>query len=199
MVNTESDNFELLLKAIVEQTASFKANYLRMVEDAARHEYDDLPKKIASLNEKISKIHANIDALKATYLGDRGFCISDMRAFNESYSMRVALTKDLRKCNTLLKSCVKQLAIGKDSFVNQRLEESERLFNVRTSGLAGRLNKKGFSHTDLSFSSIENDPKLFDVLISSGNKSVHARSILAAEYSQCMVPHFRFIITEKVK
>ena len=57
-----------------------------------------------------------------------------------------------------------------------------------------RLNQKGFT-PECKFSSLSSDPKLFDVVITDGEKKVHARSVLAAEFSECMVAHFRFIIT----
>lgn len=42
---------------------------------------------------------------------------------------------------------------------------------------------------------VASDPKFFDMMITDGEKNLHARSIFAAEFSVKMRPHFRFIIT----
>ena len=42
-------------------------------------------------------------------------------------------------------------------------------------------------------------PKLFELEVTDGNITLYARSIWAAEWSDKMIPHFRFIITNKRK
>lgn len=69
------------------------------------------------------------------------------------------------------------------------------ILSVVTEQLSYKLDKKGFP-SELTFSQIQSDPKLFDVIIAGNGKKVHARSILAAENSEYMVPHFRFIVTD---
>lgn len=42
---------------------------------------------------------------------------------------------------------------------------------------------------------MNNNPKFFEMTITDGNQSLHARSIWAAEYSENVTAHYRFIIS----
>ena len=104
------------------------------------------------------------------------------------------MRKEKDKLNLTIRQCKKFLQMGKDAFVEAAVDKASMMFNVKVYSLADKLDKKGFT-PDCAFSDICNDPKLFDVIITSGDKKVHARSILAAVNSERMVSHFRFIIT----
>ena len=47
----------------------------------------------------------------------------------------------------------------------------------------------------LELLSIESDPKHYDITLTDDKKTVHIRSIFAAEFSYKVTPHCRFIIT----
>ena len=57
--------------------------------------------------------------------------------------------------------------------------------------------EKEFEFSKIKVNSISNDPKLFELEVTDGNITLYARSIWAAEWSDKMIPHFRFIITNK--
>jgi hypothetical protein len=105
------------------------------------------------------------------------------------------LWKERDKLRTAINRCEKLIALGEEKYVANELNKAEVMFDGKVLGIADRLDKKLFSPDDLQFSNISSDPKLFDVYITSGNQKVYARSVLAAVNSECMVAHFRFIIT----
>jgi hypothetical protein len=118
-----------------------------------------------------------------------------MKLFNEAAPLMRPLWKERDKLQSAINRCEKLITLGEEKYVANELNKAEIMFDSKVFGLADRLNKKCFSPDDLKFSDISLDPKLFDVYITSGNSKVHARSILAAVGSECMVAHFRFIIT----
>lgn len=118
-----------------------------------------------------------------------------MKLFNDATPTMRQLWKQRDKLCSAINKCKCIINAGEDSFVNDGLAKAETMFDGKVLGLAHKLSQKSFSTDDLKFSSVSTDPKLFDVYISSGNKRVHARSVLAAENSEHMVAHFRFIIT----
>ena len=63
------------------------------------------------------------------------------------------------------------------------------------STLADRLLDKKFIIEKTVVSNVQNDPKFFEMTITDGEKKLYCRSVLAAEFSEKMIPHFRFIMT----
>lgn len=189
-----SSNFGAIHAAVVEQTANFKTYFLSLAKKSAERDYDNLPNKREKLLKHLDDIYCKLREISATYLNDHGGIIS-MKLFNEAGPKQRPLWKEQHKYEDLIRLCDKQIGLGKDRFVSINVDKAESLFNAKVTGLADKLDKKGFDPHDLTFSDIGNDPKLFDVYISSGLNKVHARSILAAANSDCMVAHFRFIIT----
>ena len=56
---------------------------------------------------------------------------------------------------------------------------------------------KGLNIENVTCQDVFDDPKFIEMRITDGERSLWCRSILAAEYSDKMIPHFRFIITER--
>ena len=73
------------------------------------------------------------------------------------------------------------------------------MFNRNIATLASRIMTQDFDFDKLEVTSISDDPKYFELQITDGKNNLYARSIYAAEFSEKMVPHFRFIITNKRK
>ncbi len=180
--------------AVKEQTAKFKTYFMSVCKNSITNEYRSLPKKIDSANKKIGEIYLKEADIRKTYIDDVGRIIS-MQLFNEATPMLRPLWKERDKLHSFINRCKKLIALGEEKYVANELCKAEIMFDSKVFGLADRLNKRGFSPDDLKFSDISLDPKLFDVYITSGNSKIHARSILAAVGSECMVAHFRFIIT----
>lgn len=189
-----SANFNALLSVIVEQTATFKKHFLKIAQESAEKEFDKIPANIAKLNKRLDEIYNKEKEVSASYTNSYGD-ITSMKLFNEAMIIQRPLRKERDKCRNIICRFTKQLALGKDQYVLNAVNDANKTFDGKVNSLADRLDKKSFDPKNILFSNISDDPKMFDVYIQSGNNRVHARSVLAAEYSECMIPHFRFIIT----
>lgn len=189
-----SSEFEMLHDMVKQQTAEFKINFMELTKISLVKEYKLLPKKIESFNSMLSDVYAKESDISKRYTDEHGRIIS-MKLFNEAAPMMRQLWKQRDKLRSAINKCQHTINDGEDNFVHDGLIKAETMFDDKVLGLSHKLSQKSFSPNDLKFSNISSDQKLFDVYISSGNKIVHARSVLAAENSEHMVAHFRFIIT----
>lgn len=189
-----STNLDAIHKVVKEQTSEFKKYFIEIVKEDAKCKYDSLPKNIALLNDRLNEISCQLKEISKSYTNEYGGIIS-MSLFVAAGSKQRPLWKEQHKCQDLIRKYVKQIAMGKDSYVLESVNKAVQTFDSKVLGMAYKLDKKNFNPNEILFSNISNDPKLFDVYISSGNNKVHARSVLAAADSQCMIAHFRFIIT----
>ncbi len=176
-------NYELLLKEVTKQTREFKIHFLKQVKRWALSNFLSLPDRIKRANDEIKKIREEYDQ------------VHSLSSLDERLKIYSSLNKKKDKCYAEIRRCERWINEGEDVYVSNCLSDAESLFDGKVEGLAHKLDTKGFIVNGLQFSKLEDDPKLFNLLISSGNKKVHARSILAAEGSECMKAHFRFIIT----
>lgn len=189
----DSDLVKLHL-AVKEQTSKFKTYFMDITRENIINEYRSLPKKLESLNNKLSEVTAKEADIRKNYIDNNGRIII-MKLLNESTHILRPLWKERDKLNSAIDRCKKLIALDEEKYVTSELNRAEVLFDSKVFSLADKLNRKSFSPDNLEFSTISLDPKLFDVYITSGNNRVHARSVLAAVGSEHMIAHFRFIIT----
>jgi hypothetical protein len=84
-----------------------------------------------------------------------------------------------------------------EEFQKFTVEEATKQFEYNVRGLADRLLDKKFIIEKITVSNVKNDPKFFEMTITDGEKKLYCRSVLAAQFSEKMIPHFRFIMTER--
>lgn len=189
-----SSAFETLHDIVKQQTAEFKTHFMELTKTSLIKEYNKLNEKIEQFNNMLSDVYVKESDIRKSYTDENGRVVS-MKLFNEASAMMLQLWKQRDKLCSTINKYKYIINAGEENFVHDGLAKAETMFDGKVLGLAHKLNQKSFSPDDLKFSNISSDPKLFDVYISSGNKGVHARSVLAAENSEHMVAHFRFIIT----
>lgn len=185
-------NFDSIHEVVKSQTANARVTYLGLVRLSAGKSYDSLPDKIDDAESKISSLNNKIRNCckeKRDSLGRLSHADLDIY-IAQTNPMR----KDVEKLERFIKQSKKFISMGKESFIETTVEKAAMMFDSKVFAMADKLNSKGFT-SECKFSSLSSDPKLFDVVIADGEKKVHARSILAAEFSECMTAHFRFIIT----
>lgn len=187
-------DFDLVHSAVKKQVSEFKSYFMKLVHIGAVEEFHSLPSNILLYKNKLESICNKEKEITRTYTDEYGH-ITDMKKFNESTELQRPLWKARDKYKSLINRCKRLLSLGEEQFVSNELNKAESLFDGKVYSLSRKLCEKSFSAADLHFSKISNDPKLFDVYISSGDKKVHARSILAAKDSVRVTTHFRFIIT----
>lgn len=174
----------LILSTITEQLSGFKVNFLDLVRTNAEKAFRKIPARIESLRAKIQIINRQTqeNSTKANPAAP-------------SWKANAPLYKEKHRHEDEIARCERAMIMGIEAFVAKVMRDAEESFDDRVKSLSYKLDKKGFP-SELTFSQIHCDPKLFDVIIAGNGKKVHARSILAAENSECMVPHFRFIVTD---
>ena len=84
-----------------------------------------------------------------------------------------------------------------DSYIQENIDKAEKEFNNNVRMLSNRIFNKGLNISKIDVITLDNDPKIFKILISDGIQTIYCRSVLAAEYSEKMITHYRFIITER--
>lgn len=84
---------------------------------------------------------------------------------------------------------------NKDRYIEDQVTRAENKYNADIEVISDRVRKMKLDEDSIDVLSIESDPKHYDITLTDGNRTVHARSIFAAQFSFLVSPHYRFIIT----
>lgn len=166
---------KLAVEKLHEQLKGFKKQLMDHVKNQAQCTYNKAPENLNKLMEAIKKY----DEMDYREL---------MRGYN--YKEREGLKKRIGNLKAILR-------MSKTEFVNKNLEAAESQYNSDVNTLADKIHDKGLDIENIECTHITQDPKCIEMVITDGNKKLYCRSIIAAEYSDKMVAHFRFIITER--
>lgn len=188
----EKEHFEMLNNRITELMQDFKVIYLKRIEEYAKDKYkyystesnlDILKKKRENAENNLRKYKEENNIKWIKYNDYKG---NELQKYVDKAQRNIdqfkAFTKMYPTEKSYLDKCHKD---GEDTFANNIASISERLI------------KDNLKIDNLSISNVKNDPKFFEMIITDGEKKLYLRSIFAAEYSTKMIPHFRFIITER--
>jgi uncharacterized protein YukE len=170
-----------LIEKISIELEGFKNKIIEMTKRFAKRKYDEAPKIIEKCTEEIKK-------LEQTFAG---------KSFYE-YSK----TNEYKRIETLRKTKSKEKIIlvkypTYKEYEEACVNEAIRQFENNIAAIADRVKEKGLNIENVTCQDIFDDPKFIEMRITDGERSLWCRSILAAEYSDKMIPHFRFIITER--
>ena len=165
---------------LIENTKEFHDEYIKRVEIFANKYWDKLPSNIESSKKKY-------EAAKNLY--------KDEQDYNKSKILKRKMEEASRIYNSYL--IVSKKYLSKKEYIDKCKEDAEDKFDANITSIAERLKKQDFIITDIKVTDIHNDPKFYAMYVTDGVKKVYCRSIWAAEFSDKMIPHFRFIITTK--
>lgn len=84
-----------------------------------------------------------------------------------------------------------------ESFIDECVKDAEKDFDNNINLIVERIFDKELDVTNISCSSPIIDNNRINLVITDGKKRLYCRAIIAAEFSTVMVPHVRFIVTEK--
>lgn len=84
-----------------------------------------------------------------------------------------------------------------ESFIDECVKDAEKDFDNNVNLIVERIFDKELDVTNISCSSPIIDNNRINLIITDGKKRLYCRAIIAAEFSTVMVPHVRFIVTEK--
>lgn len=165
---------------LLENTKEFHDEYIKRVENFANRYWDNLPSKIELSKKKYEEE-------KQLYEREQDY--------SKSKILRMKMEEYFRTYNSYL--IVSRKYSSKKDYVNKCKEDAETKYDVNITTISERIKKQDFIITDIKVIDIHNDPKFYAMCITDGVKKVYCRSIWAAEFSDKMVPHFRFIITNR--
>lgn len=112
---------------------------------------------------------------------------SEKRALQDKY-------EDYRKAYN---QCITILHSSREEYLAEAEKDAEAVYERNVRVLAEKINAWGVNANEMVVDEVADDPKFFEIRVSDGVHNLYARSIWAAEYSDKVTPHFRFIITEK--
>lgn len=82
-----------------------------------------------------------------------------------------------------------------EKYIAWNVENAEKQYMSDINAVVLRIRKKELDYNNIKVVNVFEDPKFFEMTITDGNQSLHARSIWAAEYSEKVTAHYRFIIS----
>lgn len=165
------NNIEKLVSKLSSELADFKVRYLEKVHEAAGKRYKRIPTDIKALKNQRLAIEVRYEAVR--------------KEKNKVDNKIGSLNGIIRMYPTV------------EEFQKFTVEEATKQFEYNVRGLANRLIDKKFIIEKIIVSNVKNDPKFFEMTITDGEKKLYCRSVLAAQFSEKMIPHFRFIMTER--
>ena len=175
---------------LVSQTKEFYEQYLADAEAWATKTYDAAPERLEYLTEKRQNFKIKMDEVEARLKAEKGWGYLYDPEYKE-------LSRSVNKLSRSINELKMILNKTKNDFIQENREDAENTFNHNIANLAEKLYEKEFEFSKIKVNSISKDPKLFELEVTDGNITLYARSIWAAEWSDKMIPHFRFIITNK--
>ena len=178
------NNIEELVSKLSSELADFKIRYLEKVHEAAGKRYERIPTDIEALKNQRLAIVVRYDAARKEKKG--------YNATLSIWSEKKKLDNKIGRLNGILRMCPTV-----EEFQKFTVEEATKQFEYNVRGLADRLLDKKFVIEKIAVSNVKNDPKFFEMTITEGEKKLYCRSVLAAQFSEKMIPHFRFIMTER--
>lgn len=182
----EQKNLEAIVRSIlVEQTQDFYEEMLKSTERRAKEFFKSIPSRIVELEKQIKSYEDEI-----MELGRIGYSRDVIYKKNDLIKQRNKLSTSKNYFNVVLSD-------GEKNYVEKSIEDSKRRYNICMDELSKRINEKEMVVYDLKVNYITSDPKLYEMVITDGGKRLYARSIWAAEYSEKVTPHYRFLITNR--
>ena len=182
---SDKERIEMIKKNLIEKISSeiegFKNKIIDMTKRFAKKKYDNAPKIIEKCDNEIAELEKTFDS----------------KSFYSYYK-----TKEYKRIEELrkIKSKEKMILVKYPTYKEYEeacVNEAIHQFENNISAISDRVKEKGLNIENVTCQDVFDDPKFIEMRITDGERSLWCRSILAAEYSDKMIPHFRFIITER--
>lgn len=181
---------ELILSKLDEQLVDFKKQLLDQVEEQAKNEWQ-------RLSDNLEKWHK-------AYLKAR----KEFNEYTKDHTRRYSLPEVMAEYNRLEENMKHTSKVyynakyivekwTKEEYGKYCREEGRKEYEYKKNKMAEKIYERDFDIANITFSNVKRDPKAIEMMISDGVKKVYARSIIAAEFSDKVVCHFRFILTDR--
>lgn len=175
-----------------------KVNAMRKILDERHESKDDtLKRMIDNINAQTAEFHKTY-VKNLTDQAESTFC--EMSRYKDVKSEDDFVNVPARQTRYLLRMVCKFRALSNDFdhdyYIERERKEAEDNFASAIALVAKRCEKAGLDAATIKVNSIsDNDAKAFDIYLTDGDKTMHARSIFCAQFSAIVTPHWRFIIT----
>lgn len=187
-LTSSASDIKSLEERLTEETMSFRLYHLDSVKKWAMHRYDRMPESLKNVEERINEILSKVEQYRITIhdvpVYDRLRKISD-------FQNKLGLGKE--RAHEYEFKIILQMT--KKEYCDSEVSKAEKEFNVKLFSMSKTLYDKGFTNENINVKHIRHDPKIFEMVVSNGQKTYYARSIWAAANSYLVSPHFRFIVT----
>lgn len=181
---------DLILSKLDEQLADFKEQLLNQVEEQAKNYWQRLSDNIEELHKK--------------YLAAR----KEFNDYTSDHRRRYSLPEVMAEYNRLEENAKTTSQVyhnakyildkySKEEYGKYCREQGRKEYEYKKHKMAEKIVERDFDYANITFSNMKRDPKGIEMMISDGVKKVYARSIIAAEYSEKVICHFRFILTDR--
>lgn len=184
-LNEQTDNYktqqlsiESIYNIIHPQMDEFKKIFLERVKKSSEELYDKIPENVNNIYGKIRQYTTKLNNNEISYKEYK----DAIKPLENNWFYKYG------------RSIINRFKTTKE-YIDYRLDEAEKEFDESLMGIATRVSKKEFDINNIKISEVKNDPKFFEMVITDGKKTLHARSIIAASYSSYMKEHLRFILT----
>lgn len=182
----------ILLKDMKE----FHDAYIERVILWSNNYYTRLPELINNAKavvEKTKKTYYELDHKCCDLHNSGNHQESRVMYTNKCLPAKKAWEKATRGYNSLC-AIIKKYPIIEE-YVYFQVNEAEEKYMADIDSIVERIKEKKFNVDNLKVTDVHNDPKFFEMIITDDDKKMFARSIWAAEFSEKVTAHYRFIIT----
>lgn len=182
---SKDEIFDMLVNKFTELLADYKEEYLKRVANFAKKRFTEVfPKDLAELKNKKKESSERLDKI-------------DWRKNREEYKKEHNIYSTL---NTKIERLEKILnKYTEKTYTEECVKHATEEFEASIKELASRIMKDELEVDKLEVKSVHDDHKVFNMKITDGTKNLYCRSIIAAMNSSYMIPHYRFIITNRSK
>lgn len=181
---------ELILSKLDEQLKDFKQQLLDQIEKQAKNYWQRLSDTLETLHEKYLEAKKEFDDYTSDHT--RKYSMPEVR---KEYQ-RLEENKNLASQKYYNAKRILD-KYTKEQYGQYCREEGRKEYEYKKNKMAEKIYERDFDIANIIFSNVKRDPKAIEMMISDGVKKVYARSIIAAEFSDKVVCHFRFILTDR--
>lgn len=182
----EQENIINAIKVkLFEQTQEFHDEYIRQAKAWAAKNYDYQERQEEKYLPLVEKCKEQLNEIGTYSWGDI-----------ETRNKVASIKKELDGYRSILNKARAVTLWHKEEYISKCEKDAEDAFNHNIGVLATKVNDKGIDVSKMTVERIDDDPKFFEMFITDGTTNLYARSIWAAEYSEKVTAHFRFIVTD---
>jgi len=177
--------FDSLVNKFTDLLKDYKEEYLKKVADFAKKRYTEiLPKDLEILKQKREESKERLSKLDWR---------KERAEYSKEYKIKEGLDRKIEKISSIFRK------YSEKEYIEECVKHATEEFEASIKELSSRIVKDELEVDKLEVKSVHDDPKIFKMKITDGTKNLYCRSIIAAMNSSYMIPHYRFIITNRSK